>query len=454
MVNQVTRMLPLAALVEKVQQSVTSASGVRDVAKAVIDTGLQEFVAQVIKEYSGLEDTQITISAGMRPDASTSLAYHRGKTESPTRYKNGVALIRKYGNQAANRSSPLVRDLFKVARGLQTVTVSALPDPKQFTVLIRMSKSMFIPNDAGVYLFTPREVSAILCHEIGHTVWNVIGSDAILLADLSFQQALQFVQKYPSVSDVKSVLDVIYQNHAYPPSLKTAIEGARALSVSDKDKGYQNFLEVSTWLIMASSSYTKKNNIDAFLFKETDRTSAGNRKTAMERFCDTFAGNCGYGGDLAKALSIMSDLTYSPQAFATRYQTDSALGFLNAILNPAEEVAYGNYDPIYERMRDSLNASKRALAQDGLSADAKDALVQSIRSGEQAYAVYTSQTYVQLRHTFSRIITALASVRGWSLTGVASLLSQTFGSLKDALSVYDSGELAYMAALLDTTKTT
>lgn len=451
MSHQVELFAPLAGLITKARAHLTAESSVKDVTTAVKQSGLLDFVSDRIFEYTGMKNATLVITKSMTPDASTAMLYFMAaqKKVGEVKHRNAIGLIRTYGKAQGTMSSPLVRDLFNVARKKQTSTVSELPDLGWFQIYIRMSKGLFLPDQTGQFRYSDREVAGIICHEIGHTVWNVMSSDTIQNVDLAFHQVVETVRRHPPVSELKSILDILYKNKAYPDAFKKTIETLRSTSVEDGDPDYQNFCEVAVWLIMASSADQKQKTIDLFFRKAEDRQTGANGKTAMERFCDTYAGQCGYGADLASILLKMADYYTSPTAYEKRFSLNKMDAVLSAVLNPKEELASGNYDSLYDRLKDSIAASKQALTQDDLPPDLKAAIVRSIQESEQKYAEYKSQPYVKARNMFFRMTSALAQLKTLSLSGLASALEHTYSEFHHAVSIYNSGELSYMASLLE-----
>ena len=450
MVNQVQLFAPLEGLIDKVRKGLTEHTPMRDITKKIETSGLNAFLEKSILRYTGLSGAVFIASDSMRPSAETSIMYYRTKDSDPTRHDNAMMIIRKYGASMANMATPAIRDLFNLTRGHQTRSVQGLPTRDSFRIYIRITKGLLVPDSLGNFRFTSREVAGIICHEIGHTVWNVTASDQILFADTTFSQSIAFIKSHPPVSEVKKILDLIYKDSLYPTPLKTTIEALRRLSVSDGDADYLNYCEIAVWVIMAVSGSTKKATIDRFWYRPADRYTGANTETAIERFCDSFSGQCGYGADLASALSKYSEYHYAPSSIQRKTGMDSAGAFLTAVLNPYDEAAWGKYDSIYDRMKDSIYATKQSLTQDDLSSEEKTQILEAISRGERIYAEYISRPYVKLRHVFFNIQSALGAIKTFSPSAFGHVLETTFSEFHDALQIYNSGEMAYYASLLET----
>ena len=451
MTNQVQLFAPLKGLIEKTRAGLTANSPMRDIAKRISSLGLNDFLEVIIYRYTGLTGGVFVLSDSMRPNASTSIMYKNTSGKQDQRHSNAMEIIGKYGRATANLTTPAIRDLFNLSRGYQTKSSIGLPERSAFRIYIRIAKRFFLPNEDGTFPYTAGEVAGIICHEIGHTIWNVTAADQILFADTTFNQAISLIKANPKVEEIKKVLDLIYKDKLYPASLKSLIEALRGMSVTDASNDYRNYCEVSVWVIMAISAYTKKSTIDRFWTKPMDRYTGANMATSVERFCDSFAGQCGYGGDLASALAKFAQTNYSPADIQRTQQTSFSDAFLTAVLNPYAESPWSGYDSVYDRMKAAIYATKQSLSSDDLTTEEKAEILAVISRGEAAYAEYTSQPYVRLRHAFFRIQTALGMIKTFSPSAFGSVLEKTFSEFHDALQVYNSGELSYFASLLETT---
>ena len=450
MTNQVQLFAPLAGLIERTRKGLTRDTPMRTIAQKITSSGMDAFLDQIIQRYTGLSGAVFILSDTMNPTASTSIMYRHVRGETGTRHDNAMAILDKYGKANANLMTPSIRDLFNYSRKYQTRTVLGLPSRESFRIYIRIAKRFFIPDEDGTFPYTARETAGIICHEIGHTVWNVATADQILFGDTTFNQVVALIKSNPPVEETKKVLDLIYKDNLYPPSLKTVIEALRGMSVTDGSKDYQNFNEVAVWAVMATSAYTKKSTIDRFWYNPANRYTGANVKTSIERFCDSFAGQCGYGADLSTAFSKISTHLYSPEAIQRKMDVSYADAFLTAVLNPFDEIAWGKYDAIYDRMKDAVYATKQSLDNDALTKDQKTDILNAIHRGEMIYAEFTSRPYMQIRHTFYKIQVALGMVKTFTPSAFGSILTQTFADFHTALQTYNSGELAYLASLLET----
>lgn len=442
----------LTPMVAKARAQLDENSSVAQCDAALQAAHLSDFVTSQVKELTGMPEAVLRINRTNQPKAYTNIAYYKDPKSSEAVRAAGMKILAEYGKSTSGMKTPVVRDLFRVAGNPSALVVQKIPDPKAFKLVICLSRGLLLSKTDGVFAFTDREIAGIICHEIGHCVYAVNASMNIMAQDLAFSSAANTIRAMPPVSEVISILKIIKKDVPLQPPLQKVIDALLSAPVSDHDASYQQYVDMAVWAIMAVSANVKKDSLETWYPKLTDRERGVDTPSAVERYCDAFSATCGYGADMAAAVAKLSDGIYSPQKLALFTNRPVSSAFFIAVLNPFEEITASGYEPIYDRMKNAITATKETLADEELPKDIKEDILKSIAEGEKKYEEYCSQPYVQIRHNVSVILNAFESIRTFSIKSALFDLTKTYEDFERAIGVYRAGDLAYMASQLETYK--